>query len=72
MSTIPKTKEQSIGYRMLSITVMEPQETFTCRVMKRPNIRVRLLMRGEPLDIEPKGGGNDVKMVTLAYKQRRV
>jgi hypothetical protein len=28
-------------------------------------------MRTKPLDIEPKGWGNDVKMVTLAYQQKR-
>ncbi len=32
---------------------------------------MKLPMRTKPLDIEPKGWGNDVKMVTLAYQQKR-
>jgi hypothetical protein len=72
MSTVPRTKEQPIRYMMLFIAIMELQKAFTCRATRRPNIRVKLPMKAKPLDIELKGHGNDVKVVTLTYQQRRV
>lgn len=36
MPRIPKTKEQPIGYKMLSTTIMEPWRTFTNKIMKAP------------------------------------
>jgi hypothetical protein len=36
---------------------MEPQEEFTNKVMKRPNVHTMVLMKVEPLKVEPKGWG---------------
>jgi len=36
---------------------MEPQETFTNKVMRRPSVQAKLLMRVEPLEVELKGWG---------------
>lgn len=36
---------------------MEPWEAFTNKAMKRPSVRAMVLMRVEPLEVEPKGWG---------------
>ncbi len=66
MPRIHKTKEQLIGYRTLFATIMEPRKTFISKIMKRPNIQMRLLMKEEPIDIELEGWGGNANKVTLA------
>jgi hypothetical protein len=38
MSRIFRIEEQPIGYKMLYVAIMEPQNAFTNREMKRPTI----------------------------------
>jgi hypothetical protein len=48
---------------------MEPQETFTSRAMKQPNIQMRLLIRVIFLNVEPKGWGDNANRVTFVNLQ---
>jgi hypothetical protein len=43
MSQIPRIKERPARYMMLFTTIMEPQEAFTSRAMKQPNIQMKLI-----------------------------
>jgi len=49
--------------------VMEPQETFTSKVMKQPNVRTRLPMTAKPLRVEQKGWGDSAIKVTFINLQ---
>jgi hypothetical protein len=51
---------------------MEPQEAFTSKAMKQPNIQMRLLMKAILLNVEPKGWGNNANKVTLVNLQQKV
>jgi len=47
-------KERFVGYRMSFVAVMEPQEAFISRAMKRPNVQTRLPLRVKPLEVKLK------------------
>jgi hypothetical protein len=66
MPRVPWIKEWPIRYRTLSVVVMEPWEIVTNRTMKWPNVQVKLPMRVEPLEVKPKGWGDNAIKVTLA------
>jgi hypothetical protein len=72
MPKIPKIEEWPIGYRTLSIVIMQPQETFTGRTMKQLSIWMRLSMRAKPLDVEPKGWGDNANKIAPTYLQQRI
>jgi hypothetical protein len=45
---------------------MEPHETFIGRAMRLFNVQARLPMRVEPLEVEPKGwGDNAIKVIPI-------
>jgi hypothetical protein len=48
---------------------MEPQETFTNITMKQPNVRTKLPMKVEPLEVEHEGWEDNAIKVTLTYLQ---
>ncbi len=50
---------------------MEPQETFTNKVMRRPSVQAKLLMKVEPLEVELKGWGKNAFKVPSIYLQQR-
>jgi hypothetical protein len=52
---------------MLFVAIIEPWETFICRVIWWPNISVRLLMKVRPPNVEPKGWGNNANKVNSTY-----
>jgi hypothetical protein len=64
MLRIPRIEEHLVRYKMASIAVMEPQETFTNRAMRQPNVQVRLPMRAKPPKVERKGWGDNAFKVT--------
>jgi hypothetical protein len=55
MSRIPRIEEWLTRHKTSFIIIMETQKTFIGRVMRRPGIQMRLLMKVVPLDIELKG-----------------
>ncbi len=65
MSRIPKTKEWPTGYKTLFVTVMKPQETFSGKEMKQPNVQMKLPIRAKPPKVEPKGWGDNVIRVPM-------
>jgi hypothetical protein len=69
MTRIPRTEERPVKYMMSSAKIMEPWEAFTNRAMRQPSVRMRLPMKAKPLKVEPKGWGDNVIRVTLAYMQ---
>jgi hypothetical protein len=52
MPRISRTEEQLARYKMSSIVVMEPWETFTNKTMRQFNVQVRLIMKVKPLEVE--------------------
>jgi len=66
MPRIPMIEKQLVGYKMPFVVVMEPQEPFTSRRMRRPNVWARLSMRAEPLEVELEGRGDNALKGTLA------
>ncbi len=69
MPKIPKIKEWLTRYKTSFMEVMEPQETFTSKVMKQPNVRTRLPMTAKPLRVEQKGWGDSAIKVTFINLQ---
>ncbi len=55
MPIIPRIEEWLAKYKTPSTSIMEPQETFTSKAMKRSSVQVRLLMRAKPSKVEPNG-----------------
>jgi hypothetical protein len=59
---MPKKKEQPIGCMTSFVVVLKPWEVFTSTIDR--NIQERMSMKVVPLDIEPKGWGDNANMVT--------
>ncbi len=55
MPIIPRIEEWLAKYKTPSTSIMEPQETFTSKAMKRSSVQVRLLIRAKPSKVEPNG-----------------
>jgi hypothetical protein len=51
---------------MLFIAILETQEAFIGIMMRQPNVRMKLLMREKPLEVETKGWGDTAIRVTFA------
>jgi len=71
MPRIPKTKERLVGYKTLSIIIMELRETFIRRAMRLSNIQVRLSMRVKPSKVEPEEWEDNVFKVTSISLQQK-
>jgi hypothetical protein len=69
MPKIPRTKEQLARYKMLSIAIMKPQETFIDKAMRQPSVRMKLPIKVDTLKVEPKGWGDNALEVTPTYIQ---
>jgi hypothetical protein len=69
MSRILKIEEQPVRYKTLYVTIMEPQKTFTSRVMKQLSIRNKLSMKVIHLNIKPERWGNNANRVTPTNMQ---
>jgi hypothetical protein len=57
---------------MLNVTIMEPWEAFTNRVMKWLSIQNKLSMKVVRLDVEQKKWKNNANRVTPANMQQKV
>jgi hypothetical protein len=63
MPRIPKIQERPAWYNMLILAIMEPQETFIGRMMKRSSVQARLPMKAKLPEVELEKWGDNAPNV---------
>jgi hypothetical protein len=72
MPRMPKTKEQLARYKTSSIAIMEPQEAFIGKMMKRSSVRMRLRMKAKLPKVELEEWGDNAPRVTPTDLHKRM